>query len=231
MNPFEPNLFTHLENSRAKALPEGGLSTVIFCGVIKSEGDMQAALQVHRKIVENEVNQQESANVTGLLCGQGNTILHLIEGPSFSVLRILSELASSEHFYCSTEGGVAGAGAIQSGNVVYCVEDRPRRYFPEWYSCNMPEKKVQVEEITDENCKDIVFDLSTRLLTTGSGLTIDKLEDARFADKLPGKNLVVALATSACFFTLEAFVGLFCDPYHVELESEQTWPLERLVTY
>jgi hypothetical protein len=225
MNPSEPNLFSHLEKERTKLLPEGGLSTVIFCGQIKSENDMQSALQVHRKIVEDEVNQ-ESANVTGLLMGQGNTILHLIEGPSFSVLRILSELAAHEHFYGE------GNALIQSGNVVYCVEDRPKRYFPEWYSCNVPEKKgATVEEITDENSKDLVFDLSTRLLTTGSGLTPESLEDSRFLDKLPGKNLIMAMATSTCFFSLEGFVEMFCDPYHVELESEQTWPLERIVVY
>jgi hypothetical protein len=222
MNPSEPNLYTHLENLRTKALPEGGLSTVIFCGVIKSDNDMQAALQVHRKIVEDEVNQ-ESANVSGLLCGQGTTILHLIEGPSFSVLRILSELAGHEHFYAENP--------VQSGNVVYSVEDRPRRYFPEWYSCNIPEKKAQAEEITDENCKDVVFDLSSRLLTTGSGLTAESLEDARFADKLPAKILIQSLALSGCFFSLQSYVEVFCDPYHVELESEQTWPLERLVNY
>lgn len=202
MNTAEPNLFTLQEATRAKALPdEGGLSTVIFCGQTKAETDMSAALQAHRSIVEDEVNQ-ESANVTGLLMGTGNTILHLIEGPSFSVLRILSALASHEHF--------GKTNTVQSGNVVYCVEDRPRRYFPEWYSCNVQEKKVQVEEITDENCKDIVFDLSTRLLKTGSDLNTGSLEDSRFADKLPAKNLIQALATSTCFFSLD----VSSCPYH-----------------
>ena len=222
MNPSEPNLYTHLENLRVKALPEGGLSTIIYCGVVKTEGDMQAALQVHRKIVEDEVNQ-ESANVSGLLCGQGTTLLHLIEGPSFSVLRILTELAGHDHFFAENP--------VQSGNIVYCVEDRPRRYFPEWYSCQIAEKKAQAEDITDENCKDVVFDLSSRLLNTESTLTPESLEDPRFADKLPAKALIQSLAMSGCFFSLSAYVEMFCDPYHVELESEQTWPLERLVNY
>jgi hypothetical protein len=27
------------------------------------------------------------------------------------------------------------------------------------------------------------------------------------------------------------YVQFYFDPYHVELESEQSWPLERLVNY
>ncbi len=69
MNPEEINLYAHLENVRAAALPEGGLSTVIFCGQIRSESDLTSCLVVHRKIVEDEVNQ-ERTNVTGLLLGQ-----------------------------------------------------------------------------------------------------------------------------------------------------------------
>jgi len=53
----------------------------------------------------------------------------------------------------------------------------------------------------------------------------------RFADKLPGKNLVLALASSPSFFSLTEFVECYFDPYHVELDSERSWPLERLVRY
>lgn len=69
MHQDEPSLLQHLNEVRAAALPEGGLTTVIFCGKLRSDGDLNDVLQVHRKIVENEVNEEE-VSVTGLLVGQ-----------------------------------------------------------------------------------------------------------------------------------------------------------------
>lgn len=53
----------------------------------------------------------------------------------------------------------------------------------------------------------------------------------RFADKLPGRNLILALADSPNFFSLVEFVECYFDPYHVEVDSERSWPMERLVRY
>jgi hypothetical protein len=76
----------------------------------------------------------------------------------------------------------------------------------------------------------------------------------RHTESLPGRALIIALATSPYFYPLEVsnllrkvtvcpdvisvksrcnqeYVQFFYDPYHVELESEQSWPLERLVNY
>lgn len=132
MDPREHSLESHLNDLREKNIPEGGLSTVIFCGKVKTENEIPLVLQIHRKIVEDEVNS-EQANVTGILMAQGNSVLHLLEGPSYSILRILGCLSSQKEF-CD--------GGIQIGRVVYSVEDRPVRYFPEWYSCIIQEKKA-----------------------------------------------------------------------------------------
>ncbi|RYH08270.1 hypothetical protein EON65_41045 [archaeon] len=69
MNPEEPNLLSHLNEVRLKALPEGGLTSVIYCGKVRTEQELMQALQVHRVFVEEEVNKEE-VNVTGLLMGQ-----------------------------------------------------------------------------------------------------------------------------------------------------------------
>ena len=69
MHQEEPSLLSHLNAIRAKALPEGGLSTVIYCGRVQAESDLPSVLQVHREIVEDEVNK-EQVNVTGILMGQ-----------------------------------------------------------------------------------------------------------------------------------------------------------------
>lgn len=66
---------------------------------------------------------------------------------------------------------------IQSGNIVYNIEDRPKRFFPEWYSCTIQERKSQTDEITDENCKDIVSELAHRLLEIGSSLRNEAQEE------------------------------------------------------
>lgn len=36
---------------------------------------------------------------------------------------------------------------------------------------------------------------------------------------------------SPLFFSLAEYVQLYAEPFNVELESESTWPLERLVNY
>jgi hypothetical protein len=54
---------------------------------------------------------------------------------------------------------------------------------------------------------------------------------ARYSDQLPGKKLVLALSDTSLFFSLEEYVELYAGPYNIDLESEQTWPLERLVHY
>lgn len=69
MHSEEPSLLSHLTEVRAKSIPEGGLSTVIYCGKVRTENDLMNALQVHRSIVEEEVNK-EQVNVTGILMGQ-----------------------------------------------------------------------------------------------------------------------------------------------------------------
>jgi hypothetical protein len=69
MNPDEPSLLTHFNESRFKAHADGGLTTIIFCGKVRTEADMPAALELHRSIVEQEVNK-EQVNVFGILMGQ-----------------------------------------------------------------------------------------------------------------------------------------------------------------
>lgn len=73
MNPEEPSLLSHLNEARLKALSEGGLTTVIYCGKVRSELDLTVALNLHRSFVEQEVNK-EQVNVTGILMGQ---VIHL----------------------------------------------------------------------------------------------------------------------------------------------------------
>jgi len=53
----------------------------------------------------------------------------------------------------------------------------------------------------------------------------------KFIDYLPGKNLILLLANSDLFHTLQEYVTAYINPYHIQLESEQTWPLEPLVQY
>lgn len=69
MNPKEASLLSHLNEVRKKALNEGGVSTIIYCGQLKSENDLPDAMDVHRQVVEEQVNQEET-NITGILMGQ-----------------------------------------------------------------------------------------------------------------------------------------------------------------
>jgi hypothetical protein len=94
------------------------------------------------------------------LLNQVNSILHLIEGPCNSVLRILNNLLCHEQFN--------GDQPLQSGSIVFNTEDRPKRFFPEWYSCVLHEQKTPGgEELTPENSEDMVFDMASKLLELG----------------------------------------------------------------
>ena len=227
MNAAEPSLLAHLSEARNDCFVEGGLSTVIFCGKFRTDGDLTSILLTHRTLVEDEVNS-ESANITGILIVQGNSLLHLLEGPPSSVLRILKHLSESEDFNESDDD------PVQSGAIVYTVEDRPQRVFPEWYSSVVQEKKASVEELTEENCKDVIHEMAVNLLEIGKGLQAESSEDidlSRYSYRVPGKTLILACSSSPLFFSLSEYVKLYANPFNVDLESEQTWPLERLVNY
>lgn len=228
---------------------------------MKAETDAPEVLAIHRKVVEDEVAEERS-HVTGLMMAQGTSVLHFLEGPSTSIQRILTALANSNHFEpldvmqnmlaqnnggaaagsssqaalpgASTTGG-GGGGAIQTGRIVYSVEDRPQRLYPDWYSSVIAEKKSGSEDVNSENCKDIVFDLSSKLLELGKRITKEQhrtdLEISRYAEHLPSKALILALSNSEYFCTLQEFIESYILPYHIELESEQTWPLEPIVKY
>jgi hypothetical protein len=106
--------------------------------------------------------------------------------------------------------------------------------FPEWYSSVVQEKKSSVEELTPENCKDVVHEMAINLMEIGKGLNAESNDDidlSRYAYRVPGKTLVLALSSSPLFFSLDEYVKLYCDPINVDIESEEVWPLERLVQY
>jgi len=101
---------------------------------------------------------------------------------------------------------------MQSGSIVFNTEDRPRRFFPEWYSCVLHEQKTPGgEELTAENSEDMVYDMANKLLELGLKLQSEtqvqeELELNRYSDKFPGKNLIVALSSSSDYFSLEVSV-------------------------
>jgi hypothetical protein len=98
---------------------------------------------------------------------QSNSILHLLEGPCYSVLRILHNLSVSEQF------ANGGDNPIQKGSIVYNLEDRPNRFFPEWYSCVINEQKSP----SDDTSEETVFDMACRLLDLGSKLKTEPQEE------------------------------------------------------
>ena len=84
MNDAEQSLLDHLEVIRAsKGIPEGGLSTVIFCGKVQSDGYVRDALAMHKKIVTEENNSMPAnMKITGLLISQVGKKLGTLAGTS-----------------------------------------------------------------------------------------------------------------------------------------------------
>ena len=124
MNGQEPSLLSHLNQVRSQELSSSettSVSLVIYCGLYQNI-DANLVLSSQREVVEEEVNNNNS-NITGILMAQGNSIFHMLEGPSEAVLRILKLLTEQNQF-------VKGD---QQGRIVLSLEDRKSRNFPEWY--------------------------------------------------------------------------------------------------
>ncbi len=85
-----------------------------------------------------------------------------MEGPCHSVLHILRSLTEHPHFTNQVK--------LQSGRIIYNVEDRPLRYYPEWYSCIIQEKRSQVDEVDANTANDIVHDIAVGLMEVGKKL-------------------------------------------------------------
>ena len=189
MHKEEPSLLSHLGEVRTKYFAEGGLSNLIFCGKMRSDSDTAEVFRIHREAIEEEVFNEKS-NITGLLVSQGNSVLHFLEGPSASIQRILLALGNNKCFQ-SVEGGLQPSNSTSSlaspgnpnqaallqGRIVYNVEDRPQRLYPEWYSCTIPERKSPIDGVTIENCKDVIYDISCKLLEIGKRLTFETQRD------------------------------------------------------
>jgi hypothetical protein len=95
---------------------------------------------------------------------QGNTIVHVLEGACHSVLSVLRTLSEHAHF-----SPAAGEPPLQQGRVVFNTEDRPERFYPEWYSCVIQERRSNVEEITAESANEVVLELAEGMITVGKG--------------------------------------------------------------
>ena len=91
-----------------------------------------------------------------------------------------------------------------------------------------------MEDVTLDNCKDIIYDMNCKLLDIGnkiSKMTTHDLDWHQYMDIIPGKNTILSLSNSDLFHNIQEYVNAYIAPYHIQLESEQTWPLEPLVSY
>lgn len=87
----EPSLLTHLSQVKRLSSNETGITTIIYCGRVRSENDLFEGLALHRSIVEEEVNK-EGTNITGILMGQVTYLLIRIYKHYSLLLIILGNL-------------------------------------------------------------------------------------------------------------------------------------------
>ena len=98
--------------------------------------------------------------------------MHLLEGPCHAVLNILKNLSEHSHF---------AKGGLQTGRVVYNIEDRPRRCYPEWFSCVIQERRSQVEDVSPETCSEVVHEMASGLFDIGKGLVANQSREVKFS--------------------------------------------------
>jgi hypothetical protein len=98
--------------------------------------------------------------------------VHLLEGPSYSILNIFCNLSEHSHF---------AKGGVQSGRIVYNIEDRPMRCYPEWYSCVIQERRSQVDDVSAESCADVVHEMAKGLFDVGKDLQSKKSREVELS--------------------------------------------------
>ena len=59
-------------------------------------------------------------------------MVHVLEGVCHAVLSVLKALSEHAHFSRRSSGSDDEGEWLQQGRVVYNVEDRPERFYPEW---------------------------------------------------------------------------------------------------
>jgi hypothetical protein len=225
MDERETTLQDAIDASRAAEFSEGGLTTCIFVGQVSHEREAERALQLHRRAVTDEMNA-EGTNITGLLIAQSDAILHLLEGSSAAILRILQKVANENDF----------SSGVHSGRICYCVEDRPARYYTEYFSTTLPERKSSAEALTGDTGKDAAHEMASTLLEFGKHIQQklqeeDEIELGKFGELLPTKQNILGLAACDAFFSLTEYVDFYAGPYSVLLESESAWPLMPVCQY
>lgn len=99
--------------------------------------------------------------------------MHVLEGPCYAVLSVLRNLSEHPHFSRapSSAAGAAAGEPLQRGRVVYNTEDRPARFYPEWYSCVVQERRGGVEEVSAESANEVVLELAAGMITVGKGVS------------------------------------------------------------
>lgn len=218
------SLADHFDEVRKTYIPEGGLTTLIYCGKIKSENERDKVTEMYMNLIDGEMKDNKE-KITGYLMFQGNCVVNVMEGESHAILRIVNDARNHEHF-------TNKANIIQSGRIVYNAEDRPKRFFTSYDTFTINEKKVQVDELNSETSKDIVHEMATVLLEVGdiksqSEESSDDKFDYKSIDSLPGKSLILALADCPLFFTIDDFAQYYTGWFPVKLESYEVWPLQK----
>jgi hypothetical protein len=166
MNSKEPSLLSHINDLRKKH-EEDGISIIILCASYPSDSDISLILQAQRKIVEeelnccSELNFCSEVNFTGILMAQEKSVLHMLEGPSQSILRILVSLSKQNQF----------------GRVVLALEDCNKRNFPEWYSCIVQEIQSSSYDTDISTNPNVITDLTKGLFEVGRKLQKESAEE------------------------------------------------------
>lgn len=215
----EPTLLKHLDELRSGQHSSGTSSQVLFTIRLNDESEVPKVIDHYRTIVVDEVNTEESG-ITGLLMGQSSYILHFLEGPCHAVRRLLAKIST----YHNTN-------QAPGNRLLASIESNSDAYFPEWYSCIVPEKKAS-QESGGDNAKDTVAEIVQRLKDMGSQLSTQGnsgVDISAYADSLPEKAILASLCGNNTLLTLKEFIAFSGENSSLLHESETISPFENAI--
>ncbi|KAK9811240.1 hypothetical protein WJX72_000437 [[Myrmecia] bisecta] len=177
---------------------------------------------VHKKLLDQS---HVGSTYTGILVVFPTCLLHMVEGPTSTILellRLLRDTSKSET-------------RLQAVTVMSCTEDIPSRAFGKWQTAfvDAPPASEKVEAVDPALLVQTASSVNLGFIHLGRTLagmteadgksTLQSLSTSY--SELPSQETLLSIVLAEDAPTLQEFLEIMDTPVSIDLDSEQTWPI------
>jgi hypothetical protein len=203
----------------------------------KVPGAPDAASKYFNELVTKANAELEGVGLTGILFCLPAAIVHLIEGPSKELYKMLREVQTT----LSTKR--RHNPLFTRGKVVVSTQDIPHRAFPRWGFKVMGGVRGEAKDREPEPAGTMVSEMYHNLLGLGKHFSAIDHTDAsewqglldsmrsKHAELLPlGEEPAIILVAPDCA-TVELFLEIYDSPISITLDADLVWPAPAPLKY